>query len=60
MSDYKLKLYECINGHINNNIDVIEFEDTQYINISDIICNICGIKNKGNFQNNEFFFCFTC
>ena len=60
MKDYKIKLYECINDHITNNIDIIEFEDTQNINISNIICDVCKNNNKGNCQNNEFYYCITC
>ena len=60
MKDYKIKLYECINDHIYNNIDIQEFEETQNINISNIICEICKINNKSNCQNYEFYYCITC
>ena len=60
MNDYKIYLYDCKNGHRKNNILLEEFEDTQNINISEIICNICNEQNKSKTYNNEFFKCITC
>ena len=34
MNDYKIKLYECPNGHINERIKINDFPKTQEINIS--------------------------
>ena len=58
IENYKIKLYECSNGHINDNIKLIDFDNTQNINISKIICNKCPYKNKGN--SDEFYKCLTC
>ena len=58
IENYKIKLYECPNGHINNNIKLLDFDNTQNINISKIICNKCPYKNKGN--SDEFYKCLTC
>ena len=58
--NYKIKLYECPNGHIQDNIKFINFDNTQNINISKIICNKCPYKNKGNCPNDEFYRCLTC
>ena len=58
IEDYKIKLYECPNGHVNNNIKLIDFDNTQNINLSKIICNKCPYKNKGN--SDEFYKCLTC
>ena len=58
--NYKIFLYECKNGHRINNILLNEFEKTQYIDISKIICNICKYNNKSNTFNNEFYKCLTC
>ena len=60
MENYKIKLYECINGHIKNNIDINDFENTQTINLSQIICDECKLKNKGNCPKKEFYRCLTC
>ena len=55
IKDYKILLYNCKNGHTKNNILLNEYKETQKINISDIICNICKERNKGNTHNNEFY-----
>ena len=60
INDYKIYLYDCKNGHKVNSILLNEFEDTQNINISEIECNSCKDKNKGNTYNNEFYKCLTC
>jgi hypothetical protein len=59
VENYKIKLYDCINNHINV-INVKDFQEKQKINISNIICEECNIKNKGNTYNNEFYKCLTC
>ena len=59
IENYKIKLYDCINNHINI-INIKDFQEKQKINISNIICNKCNIKNKGNTYNNEFYKCLTC
>ena len=58
--DYNVNLFHCKNGHELNNLSIKDFESTQYINISNIICSSCKEKNKGNTYNNEFYFCLTC
>ena len=60
IENYQIKLFDCCNKHINNGIKFIDFNKTQEINISEIICDICKYKNKGNSHNHEFFMCLTC
>ena len=60
MSDYKIKLYECPNGHINEGIKIDNFPKTQNINISSIICDQCKDMNMGNTYNREFYRCLIC
>ena len=57
---YKVKLFECANGHEISNIKFTEFENTQKINESSIICGTCNFKNKGNCPKDEFYYCLTC
>ena len=57
IKDYKISLNKCKNGHSLNNILLNEYEKTQNINLSKIICDICKINNK---NNNEIFICFNC
>ena len=59
IENYQIKLFECINNH-SKSIKLKDFPNTQRINISEIICEKCRIKNKGNCPNNEFYKCLTC
>ena len=59
-NDYKICLYDCKNGHQMNDILLDEFERTQEINISKIICNSCNKSNKGLAYKNGFYFCLSC
>ena len=55
-----IKLYDCIEGHITEDINLNEFKNTQNINLSKIICDKCKEKNKGNSFNHDFYICTTC
>ena len=41
IKDYKINMYDCKNKDIIENIKIKEFENTQKIDISKIICNEC-------------------
>jgi len=58
--DYKIKLYECQNKHIKDNIPFNQFENTQMINEKKIKCEKCKISNKNDTYENQFFRCLTC
>ena len=60
INNYHIELYGCINRHITKYIKIKDFNNTQKINISNIICETCIINNKGNSINNEFYKCLTC
>ena len=60
IENYKITLYDCINNHVTKNIKIVDFPNTQEINISNIICDICKVRNKGNTFNNEMHKCLTC
>ena len=60
IENYKIKLYDCVNNHITDDIKIKDFYNIQKINISKITCNNCKDKNKGNIYNNEFYKCLTC
>jgi len=59
IKDYKILLYDCKNNH-ETNLSMNEYDQTQKIDISNIKCNLCNIKNKGNTYNNEFYKCLNC
>ena len=60
IEDYKISLCECKNNHDKDNIFLDEFDETQKINISKIICQKCKQYNKGNVHDNIFYKCNTC
>ena len=59
IKDYKIELYDCKNRHKKENILLNEYDNTQKIDLSKIICKICN-KNRSNTFENQFFFCTTC
>ena len=59
-NEYKIKLYECKNGHNFNDILLEEFENTQYIDESKIVCDECKNINKNSSYNKIFFRCNKC
>ena len=58
IDEYQLKLYDCANGHAIQGIKIDQFNKTQEINVSEIICDKCNIKNKAD--SADFFYCTTC
>ena len=58
--DYKIIFYECKNGHKINNIFLDEFNSTQLVNESSIICSDCMDKNKYESYEKKFYKCLTC
>ena len=59
IDNFKVNFHDCKNNH-NIYKALNEFEETQKINLNNIICNICNTNNKGNTHNNEFYICNTC
>ena len=60
INNFKVRLYDCINEHDIGEISLEEFEDTQKIDESKIICQYCGNMNKCNSDNKSFFRCNSC
>ena len=44
----------------NNYEEVVKFEETQTINLNEIICDICKNNNRGNTHENKFYICNNC
>ena len=57
---YKINLINCKNGHNTNDLSFEDYDNSQNIDISKIICEFCKEKNKGDTYNNEFYKCNTC
>ena len=60
IEDCKIKLFGCCNNHTTNGIRLLDFKDSQKVNISKIVCGKCKLKNKGDSINHEFYICLTC
>ena len=60
INDYRVRIYDCINQHEKNNISMEEYEKSQKIDLAEILCDICKIKNKGNSYKKLFYRCNTC
>ena len=60
IQEYKIKLYDCKNGHKRENIILNQFESTQFIDESKIICEICRTANKSESYDKKFNRCFIC
>ena len=60
IKDYKI-FFQCSKGgHNIGNIFLKDFENTQKIDISKIICDGCKTNNKANSYNNLFYRCNNC
>ena len=59
LENYTIILNDCKNKHLNN-LFIEEFEPTQIIDISKIICDDCKNYNKSNIYDNTFYRCNFC
>ena len=60
IDNYKIELYNCKNGHKTKDILINDFDKTQNIVETEIICQNCNKVNKSTSYNNIFFICFDC
>ena len=60
IKNFRISLHGCKNNHKIDDIQLNEYEGTQKIDISKIICEICHKNNKSNTHNNNFYECNTC
>ena len=60
IKDYKINLFGCKYNHFQQNILLNLFEESQKINLNEIICGFCQKTSKKNTHNNEFYICNTC
>ena len=59
-SDFTLTLNGCKMGHKFDNMSMIDFEKSQYVDQSKIICQQCKATNKSKTLENKFFICCNC
>ena len=60
IKDYKITLYDCQDAHKISDLSLNEYEKTQKINLSKIICENCKINDKGSAYKYEFYKCLDC
>ena len=57
--DYKIFI-QCMEGHNLGNILLNEYDNTQKIDLADIVCEICKKENKAESYQNIFYKCIQC
>jgi len=60
VKDYKINIFNCKNGHKTNNLLLSEFENTQFVDESKIICDKCKINKKSNTFDKMMYICNKC
>jgi len=60
IKNFRFSLHGCKNNHRIDDIQLNEYEETQKIDISKIVCELCYKNNKSNTYNNFFYICNTC
>jgi len=60
IKDYKISFYGCKNDHKVDNTLLGEYEKSQIIDESKVICQICNQNNKKETYNKEFYKCYLC
>ena len=55
IKNFKIDFKGCKNNHDQLSILLNKYEQTQQIDLSKIICDLCHKKNKGNTHNNLFY-----
>jgi len=60
IDNYKIELYNCKKGHKTKDILINDFNKTQNIEETKIICQNCNKVNKSTSYNNIFYICFDC
>lgn len=60
IKDRRIKLFDCKNGHITENMKLEEYRISQNIDLSKIKCDKCLNQNKAITYKNQFFVCIKC
>ena len=59
VNNFKITLQNCKNMHKIENLTINEYEKSQMINESKIICHVCK-TDKSHIYNNKLKFCLVC
>ena len=60
LKNCKISICECKHHHKNNDLNINDFNSSQNIDESKIICGKCKYCNKGSTYDNIFYICNTC
>ena len=60
LNNYKISIFGCKNDHHRKDMNYEDFEKTQNINESEIICDSCQEQNKYDATQNLFYICYDC
>jgi len=60
IDNFRIKLYNCKNGHSSDYILLEDYEKIQKVEELNIKCEICNENNRSNTYNNEFYECINC
>ena len=60
MDGYKISISDCKNGHIFDKINIKDFNNTQLLNLSKILCDQCKSNNMGSVGVDNFYKCVQC
>ena len=60
IKDYSITIFGCKYNHTTNNILLNNFEETQKIDESKIIWDLCKTNNKEKSFNKQFYICLKC
>ena len=58
INDYRINCLKCKNNHFINNISIKELNNILKMDITEIECDECKIRNKGNIS--DFYKCLKC
>ena len=60
IKDYLITIFGCKHNHTTNNILLDQFEESQKIDESKVVCNACKTRNKEKSFNKQFYICLKC
>jgi len=60
IKNYKIRMYDCINKHVTENMKLVNYKNTQMIDQKSIICDNCKKVNLFEAYNNLFYICLSC
>ena len=60
IKDYNINIFGCKNNHTINNISLDNYENSQMIDISNIICGKCKINKYNDSDEKIFYYCLNC